>query len=78
MVADACSLKAASAPIGDNCLRMKVTSPLMDMIKEDQVEGLKKENRKIEQIRGQIPLFVWDGQGLLTQCGQVWYRYLGV
>ena len=45
---------------------------LLDMIKKAQVEGLKRENWKLERIRGQIPLFVWDGRGLLTQCGRVW------
>ena len=30
------------------------------------------ENWKAERIKGQIPLFVRDSQGLLTQCGIVW------
>ena len=72
MVVDALSHKAASAPIRDVCLRMTVISPLLDMIKEARVEGLKRENRKIEWIRGQIPLFVQDGQGVLTRCSRVW------
>ena len=66
VVAYALSRKAASAPIRDVCLRMTVSSPLLDMIKEDQVEGLKRENWKLERIRGQIPLFVRDGRGVLT------------
>ena len=44
VVADALSRKAASAPIRDVCLRITVISPLLDMIKEGQVEGLKKDN----------------------------------
>ena len=66
VVADALSRKATGSPIGNICLRMKVISPLLDMIKEAHVEGVKKENWKIERIRGQYPLFVRDSQGLLT------------
>ena len=51
VVVDVLSCKAASALIRDVCLRMKMISSLLDMIKEDQVEGLKKENWKIEQIQ---------------------------
>ena len=46
-MSDALSRKAESAPIGDVCLRMTVISPLLDMIKQAQVEGVKKENWKI-------------------------------
>ena len=49
----------------------------MDLIKEAQVEGLEKENWKIKRIRGQIPLFVRDSRGLLTQYGRVWVTALG-
>ena len=61
VVADDLSRKTASASIRDVCLRMTVISPLLDMIKEAQVEGLKRENRKIERIQGKIMLFVRDG-----------------
>ena len=43
MVADALSRKTVCSSIQDTCLRMTVTSPLMDLIKEAQVEGLKKK-----------------------------------
>ena len=66
VVAATLSRKAASTPIRDVCLRMVVTSPLLDLIKETQVEGLKNENWKVEQIRGEIPLFIMDNCGLLT------------
>ena len=69
MVADALTPKTMSALIRDICLRMTVISHLMDMIKEAQVEHLKRENWKIERIWGKIPFFVRDGQVLLTQCG---------
>ena len=44
VVADAFSRKAESPSIGNVCLRMTVISPMLDMIKEAQVEGLKREN----------------------------------
>ena len=71
-MADGLIRKVMSAPIQAICLRMNVISPLLDMIKEAQVEVLKKENWKIERIRGQILLFVQDNRGLLTQCSRVW------
>ena len=72
VVVDALIRKAAGSPIGNICLRMTVVSPLLDMIKKSQLEGLKRENWNLERIPGQIPLFVRDGRSLLTQCGQVW------
>lgn len=63
MVANAFSRKAMSSSIRDICFRMVVTSPLFDLIKKDQVEGLKKEIWKVERIRGQIHLFVRDSHG---------------
>ena len=47
------------------------------MIREAQVEGAKKENWKIEKIRGQYPLFVKDRRDLLTRCGRVWVPVTG-
>ena len=44
MVADALNRKVGSSSIQGTCLRMSVTSPLMDSIKKALVEGLKKEN----------------------------------
>ena len=44
VVADALSCKAASTPFIDLCLRMVIVSPLLDMIKKVQVEGLKRQN----------------------------------
>ena len=58
VAADSLSYKTV-CPLSENiCLRMIVVSPLLDMINKVQVEGLKKENWKIERIRGQLPLFV--------------------
>ena len=77
VVADALSRKTMSALIQDIFSRMMVTSPLMDMIKKAQIEGLKKENWKTEQIMGHILLFVRDSKGLLMQCGRVWDPIFG-
>ena len=78
MVADDLSCNTTNAPIRDICLRMTMISPLLDMIKKARVEGLERENYKIERIWGQIPLFVRDGRGLLTRCGKVWVPVSGV
>ena len=77
VVADGLSRKMEGAPIRDIGMRMTMISPLLDMIKEAQVKGVKKENWKIEKIRGQYPLFVKDSRGLLTQCGRVWVPVTG-
>ena len=69
VVADALSHKTAGSSIRDICMRMKIISPLLEMIKGAQVEGVKKENWKTEKNQGQYPLFVKDNCDLLTQCG---------
>ena len=71
VVVDALSCKTVGSLIRDICMRMTVISPLLDMIREAQVEREKKENWKIEKIQGQYPLFVMDSHVILTQCGQV-------
>lgn len=48
VVADALSRKVVSTPIGDVCLRVVIISPLLDLIKKAQVEGLEKENWEAE------------------------------
>ena len=50
---------------------MVIVSLLLDMMKKDWVEGLKKEIWKVEQTRGHISLFLKDSWGLLTLCGRV-------
>ena len=69
VVADALSRKATGSPIRGICMRVTVSPPLIDMIREAQVEGVKKENWKLEIIQGLYLLFVKDSRGLLTQCG---------
>ena len=58
VVDNAWSRKAGSPTIRDICLKMDSTSPLLDMMKKDRLEGLKKENWKAEWIRGPIPFFL--------------------
>ena len=48
VVTDALSRKKMSTPIGDIYMRMAVISPLLELIKKAQVEGLKRENWKVE------------------------------
>ena len=67
VVVDTLIRRANSTPIQDLCLRMAITSQLLGLIKEAHVEGLKRENWKEEMIRGQLPLFSRDTQGLLNQ-----------
>ena len=50
VVADTLSRKTVDSPIGNMCLRITSISPLLEMIKEAHVEGVKKENWKIERI----------------------------
>ena len=66
VVADALIHKATGSPIWGICMRVTVSPPLIDMIREAQVEGVKKENWKLERILGQYPLFIKDSRGLLT------------
>ncbi|KAL7595475.1 hypothetical protein Lser_V15G28376 [Lactuca serriola] len=77
VVVDTLSRKATNVPIRDLFLRMSVTSPLLDLIKEAQIEGLKEENQKNEKTRGQISTFIRDIRGLLTKCGRVWVLFSG-
>ena len=48
MVADALSRREESAPIQDVCMRMTVMTPILDTIREAQVEAVRPENLKRE------------------------------
>ena len=61
MVDYALSHRAVSAPIRDVCMRMTVMSPVLDTIGEAQVVAVRPENRKREQVIGQISEFRTDG-----------------
>lgn len=71
VVIDDFSRNVATDLIRDLCLRMTIILPLLDLIKEDQVERIRKENWKKEQIRGLVANFTINNWGLLTQCGRV-------
>ena len=71
VVADALSHKAVAITIRDICMRMIVITPLLEQIRETQVEGLKEEHQKCEQIIGQVASFDYDNRGLLTLLGRV-------
>ena len=75
VVVDALSRRAAVAPIRDICLRMTVITPLLERIREAQVEGLKEERQKCERIVGRVASFDYDSRGLLTLHGRVWVPY---
>ena len=77
VIADALSPKTTGSPIGNAYLKMTVISPLLEMIKDAKVEGVKKDNWKVERIRVSYPLFLKDSCGLLTQCGRVWVQTAG-
>lgn len=76
VVADALSRKVSAAPIRDLCLRMTAITPLLERIKEAQVEGFKEERQKCEMIVGRVASFDYDSWGLLTLHGRVWVLYL--
>lgn len=46
MVAGALRCKVTSAPIRDICLRMTIITPLLEQIREAQIEAVKEEHRK--------------------------------
>ena len=52
IVADALSCKAIATLIKDMCLRMTVITPLLEQIREAQVEAMKEEHRKSKRIVG--------------------------
>ena len=72
MVVDDLSHKSASSAAGSLCMRISINSPLLDLIREAQDEGVKKEFWKQETHRGEIDRFATYSRGLLTQYGRVW------
>nr|KAJ0210710.1 hypothetical protein LSAT_V11C400211960 [Lactuca sativa] len=66
VVADALSHKAVATSIQDICLRTTVITPLLEQIREAQVEGMKEEHQKCELIVGQVASFDYNNCGLLT------------
>lgn len=60
MMVDALSHKVDGTPIRDVCLGMTVITPLLEQIREAQVEAMKEEHRKSECIVGQVDFFDYD------------------
>ena len=54
---------------------MTMITPLLEWIREVQVEGLKEERQKYERIVGRVASFYYDIRGLLTLHGRVWVPY---
>ncbi|KAI3522051.1 hypothetical protein L1887_11529 [Cichorium endivia] len=52
VVADALSRKVMGAPLRGICLRMTIVTPLLELIREAQLEASKSENQKSERIMG--------------------------
>ena len=67
VVVNALSCKAAGAPGWEPFLRMLIDCPLLELIKEAQAKGVKKENWKKERIKGDTYKFstivvdIWPG-----------------
>ena len=72
VVVDALSRKMAGSSIDSLCMRISIDSPLLDLIREDQAEGVMKENWKQERLMGEVDRFATDRRGLLTWYRRVW------
>ena len=77
VVADALSRKSAGSSTPARCMRIAVDSPLVGLVRDAQIEGMKPENRKLERIKGESARFVQDSRGLLTRYGRVWVPMTG-
>ncbi|CAH1436072.1 unnamed protein product [Lactuca virosa] len=77
VVADALSRRAESAPIRDVRMRLTVMTPVLDIIREAQVEAMRPENRKREWVIGQVSEFIADSRGLMTFQCRIWVPFEG-
>ncbi|KAI3682050.1 hypothetical protein L2E82_50198 [Cichorium intybus] len=77
VVVDALSHKVTGVPLRGICLKMMVVVPLLELIREAQVEASKSENQKGERIVGQLASMVKDSRGLLTHYERIWVPKLG-
>ena len=75
MVADSLSRKAAGTSIKDVCLNMTVITPLLEQIREAQVEAMQEEYWKSKRIVSNVFSFYYDNRGLLTLHRRVWVPY---
>ncbi|KAJ9539518.1 hypothetical protein OSB04_032251 [Centaurea solstitialis] len=72
VVADALSRKGSILLLRVPCMRMTVTTSLIEMIRQSQVEAVREGNQERERIKGQVDQLVADSRGLLTRYGRVW------
>ena len=77
VVADALSRKSAGSSTPSRCMRIAVDSPLVGLVRDAQIEGMRPENWKLERIKGESAWFVQDSLRLLTRYGQVWVPISG-
>ena len=52
-------------------------TPVLDTLREAQVEAMRPENRKRERVIGQISEFIADSRGLMTFQGRIWVPFEG-
>ncbi|KAJ9553882.1 LOW QUALITY PROTEIN: hypothetical protein OSB04_017927 [Centaurea solstitialis] len=72
VVADALSRKGSMLLLRVPCMRLTVSTSLIELIRQSQVEAIKADNQKRERIKGQVDQLVADSRGLLTRYGRVW------
>ncbi|KAJ9563166.1 hypothetical protein OSB04_008326 [Centaurea solstitialis] len=72
VVADALSRKGSILLLRVPCMRMTVTTSLIELIRQSQVEVVKEGNHKRKRIKGQVDQLIADSRGLLTRYGRVW------
>nr|KAJ0185829.1 hypothetical protein LSAT_V11C900469850 [Lactuca sativa] len=68
---DALSRKSAGSSTPSVCMWIAVESPLVNLIRVAQVEGMRPENWKLERIKGENTRFVQDNRELLLRCGRI-------
>ncbi|KAJ9563463.1 hypothetical protein OSB04_008623 [Centaurea solstitialis] len=72
VVADALSRKGSMLLLRVPCMRLTVSTSLIELIRQSQVEAIKADNQKRERIKGQVDQLAADSRGLLTRYGRVW------
>ena len=59
MVVDTLSHRVVSASSRGLCMRVMITSPLLELVREAQMEGIKEENWKKAKIKAQLLPLSW-------------------
>ncbi|KAJ9561866.1 LOW QUALITY PROTEIN: hypothetical protein OSB04_007026 [Centaurea solstitialis] len=54
--------------------QLTVTTSLLELIRNSQLDVVKEDNQKKERIKGQLAKLVTDSRGLLNRSGRVWVR----